>query len=422
MKRKVELAAFLVFILLSGIAFAGGTKDSQAGQKIIIETFSDLRPEAMAEALAKRGLQDKVEFRTVPQNQYENKIRMMIAGGEVGDIICIDAPNIGYYADMNALEPLDSYWDKQDFQDLVGSSQSAMAWNGRIWASPLNESNCVLYYNKEMFRAAGITAPTRVQDAWTMEQLLDAAVKLTKKDQSGNVTVYGIFPQMFSVDNRNEGMTYTQMLFTWWFGAEILSPDGKTVDGYFNSPASKAALQYYADLFNKYKVAPSVSMENPLASGKAAMYINGPWMVGTWRDNFPDFYNGKWGAMPLPRGAKAASNAGSWNLAITKQSKNMALAWQVISAITDTEGAYTYCSKTGNLPARKSTLNMTDMSQPPYNIIKEQLVANAKSRPVTPFYPMLSEALMDAFNGVAFGENVDTAFNNAVKKMNNALK
>ena len=152
------------------------------------------------------------------------------------------------------------------------------------------------------------------------------------------------------------------------------------------------------------------------------MYINGPWMAGVWRDNFPEFDNTKWGAMPLPKGAKPASNAGSWNLAITKQSKNKALAWQVISAITDTQGAHIYCSKTGNLPARKSTLDMTDMTQQPYDIIKEQLVANAKSRPVSPVYPMISEAFMDAFNGVAFGENVDTAFNNAVKKMNDALK
>jgi ABC-type glycerol-3-phosphate transport system substrate-binding protein len=73
-------------------------------------------------------------------------------------------------------------------------------------------------------------------------------------------------------------------------------------------------------------------------------------------------------------------------------------------------GGYIYCSQTGNLPARKSTLDMTDMSQPPYDIIKDQLIAIAKSRPVSPVYPAISEALMDAFNAVAFGENVDTAF------------
>jgi ABC-type glycerol-3-phosphate transport system substrate-binding protein len=101
-------------------------------EKIVIEVFPDLFPEYMMESIEAAGLGDKVEFREIPQNQYENKVRMMIAGGEVGDLICIDAPNIAYYANMGALEPLDSYWDESDFDDLVGSSKSAMQWQDQI--------------------------------------------------------------------------------------------------------------------------------------------------------------------------------------------------------------------------------------------------------------------------------------------------
>jgi fructooligosaccharide transport system substrate-binding protein len=346
----------------------------------------------------------------------------MIAGGDVGDVICMDAPNIAYYAGEGALEPLDAYWSKADFSDLVGSSQQAMTWDGKIWAAPLNESNCVLYYNKDMFKAAGLTAPTKVANAWTMDQLLAAAIKLTKKDSAGNVKVYGIMPQMFSVDNRNEGMTYTQMLWTWWFGADILSPDSKTAKGYFDSPASLKALHFYQDLFQKYKAAPAMPMTNGFESERVAMWINGPWMVGEWKKNFPEFYKSKWGAMPLPRGAAAASNAGSWNLAMTAQSKNKKLAWQVINAITNTEGAAIYCLKSGNLPARKSVLDKMDMSQSPFSIIKEQLVLTAKARPTTPAYPVVSEAVMDAFNAVAYGANVEKTDADAVAKIERALK
>ncbi len=228
-----------------------------------------------------------------------------------------------------------------------------MTWNGKIWAAPLNESNCVLFYNKDMFKAAGFTAPTKLADAWTMDQLLAAAIKLTKKDASGNVKVYGIMPQMFSIDNRNEGMTYTQMLWTWWFGGDVISPDGSTTKGYFDSPASLKALHFYQDLFQKYKVAPAMPMTNGFESERVAMWINGPWMVGEWKKNFPDFYKSKWGAMPLPRGAAAASNSGSWNLAMTAQSKNKKLAWQVIQAITGPEGSLIYCGKSGNLPSQE---------------------------------------------------------------------
>ena len=169
MKEKRRVVVSLVLLIVMAYSFTGlfaqGKTEVGSSDKIIIETFSDLFPEYWMEALEKKGLADKVELRMVPQNQYENKIRMMIAGGEVGDIICIDAPNIGYYAEMNALENLDSYWDREDFNDVVDSAQYAMQWVGKIWASPLNGANYVLYNNRDMFREAGIVAPTKYADA-----------------------------------------------------------------------------------------------------------------------------------------------------------------------------------------------------------------------------------------------------------------
>lgn len=422
MKRVGLIVLGLVFITV--LVIAGGTpEDSVIDDKIIIDTFTDLSPESMKKALIAAGMEDKVELRITPMNQYESKLKILISSGTVGDIVCIDAPNIAYYADLGALEPLDEYWDSVDFNDLVGSAQEAMTWNGKIWASPLNESNCVLYYNKNMFDKAGITAANGIDNAWTMEELLEAAKKLTITNDSGETEVYGIMPQMFSVDQRNEGMTYTQILWTWWFGANIISPDGKTVDGYFNSPESLNALQFYADLFNKYKVAPSISMTNFFASEKVAMWITGPWMTGIWENDFPEFYNGgAWGAMPLPKGIAAASNSGSWNLAVTSQSKNKEMAFQVIQAITGPQGSAIFTSETGNLPARKSVLEKTDMNTVPFNVIQEQLLSTSRARPITPFYPQISEALMTAYNNVAYGQDVNKAFNEAVHEMNSILK
>ena len=414
----MKLFSFLILALT--LVFPGGNVFAE--DKVVIDTFSDLAPQYMIEALQKAGLADKVEIRTVPQNQYEAKLKLSIAGGTVGDIVCMDAPNIAYYADQGALEPLNAYWDPKDFADLVGSAQQSVTWNGKIWAAPLTESNCVLFYNKEMFKEAGIKAPATLADAWTVDQLLAAAIKLTKKDAAGNVKVYGIMPQMFSIDNRNEGMTYTQMLWTWWFGADILSQDGKTTKGYFDSPASLKALHFYQDLFQKYKVAPTAAITGGFEAEKIAMWINGPWMVGTWKTSFPEFYKSKWGAMPLPHGVSAASNSGSWNLGISSQSKNKKLAWQIVQAITNTEGSQIYCDRIGNLPARQSVIKNTDMTRTPFTVIKEQLVANARARPVTPVYPKISEAVMDTFNAVAYGQDVEKTVAAAVSKMERALQ
>lgn len=398
-------------------------KAEKPNEKIILDIFPDLWPDKMVEGLEKAGLADVVEFRETPQNQYENKLRLMIAGGEVGDVICIDAPNIAYYANMGALEPLNDYWDKADFDDLVNSAKSAMQWDGKIWAAPLNESNVVLYYNKEMFKEAGIKPATSLEDAWSFEQLLDAAIKLTKKDANGNITRYGILPTMFTPNNRNEGMTYTQMLWTWWAGAEVISPDGKTAKGYFDSPESKKALQFFYDLHNVHKVAPIEDMQSGFAGGKIAMWINGPWMTNVWEADFPDFVD-KWGAMPLPKDKVAASGSGSWNISVTKQCKNKDLGYKVLQAITGKEGAKSYCMQSRNIPARKSILQSESMFSEGdlWKIINAQVMNNSKARPVTPVYPEISEALMDCYNALAFGQDVDSAMEEAVNKMEKALK
>ena len=139
-------------------------------------------------------------------------------------------------------------------------------------------------------------------------------------------------------------------------------------------------------------------------------------------EQFSEFYKSKWGAMPLPKGAAAASNSGSWNLAITAQSKNKKLAWAVVKAITGAEGSQIYCNKTNNLPARQSVLAKIDMSKSPYSIIKDQLVQTARARSVTPNYPAVSEAAMDCYNAVAFGADVEKSAAEAVAKMERALK
>ncbi|MCT4543400.1 MAG: ABC transporter substrate-binding protein [Vallitalea sp.] len=392
-------------------------------EKIIIDIFPDLWPDKMMKSLEAAGLADMVEFRETPQNQYESKIRMMIAGGEIGDLICIDAPNIAYYANMGSLEALDDYWDQSDFDDLVPSAQTAMQYNGSKWAAPLNESSVVLYYNKEMFEEAGITPAKTLEESWTFDQVLDAAKKLTKKDDSGNIIRYGILPTMFTPNNRNEGMTYTQMMWSWWAGADIISPDGTTVEGYFNSEANKEALQFFYDLHNTYKVAPTEDMQSAFAGEKVAMWINGPWMTNVWEENFPDFVD-KWGAMPLPHNKAKVTNSGSWNIAITKQCKNKELAYKVLEALTNEEGAKIYCKESRNIPARKSILESEPMFSEGHlwEILNAQIVNWSKARPVTPVYPQISEALMDCYNALAFGQDVDSAMKEASAKMEKALK
>jgi fructooligosaccharide transport system substrate-binding protein len=424
---KTILLLTLVISLLTGCSADIGQTSAKSAKKpretVTMLSFPDQSKEYFEAAVANANIDFDLKIYEVPQNQYEDKVHMMLMAQESTDLILMDAPNIASYAVLGVLEPLEKYWDKNDFDDLIDTAKASVIWNGHIWAAPLNESSCLIFYNKRLFEEAGIIAPEKLEDAWDMEQLLDAAKKLTKRDKEGNIVQYGIQPSMFAINNKNEGMAYTQMLFVWWFGGDILSPDRKTATGYFDSPQSIDAIRYYGELYYKHKGAPDFEIVNGFENGKIAMWINGPWLLGIWKNNFPEFYNGGWGAMPLPGGSASASPTGSWNIAITSQSKNKDKAWQIVSAITGKEGMKIWCEGTGNIPARKSVLSQDKKYEihPVYRLISEQLKSNSRSRPVTPAYPEISEAIVDCFNSVAHGEDVEAAVKLATQKINDAL-
>lgn len=382
--------------------------------KITLASFPDQPKDALMAAIDNADLPFEVEIIEYPQNEYENKIKMAFGSNTSTDLILMDGPNIASYASTDVLEPLDEYWDEEDFIDLVDASKTAMTWNGNIWAAPLNESNTVLFYNKKVFDELNIEAPTKLEDAWTFEELLDVCEKVTIPGER-----YAIQPQMFTLDNKNEGMAFTQMLWLWMSGGEILNEDATKADGYFNSEESKKGIRFYAELFSK-GYASTEAIANPFETDKVVMWVNGPWMIGTWKNDFPDV---EWGAMPMPKDMQGASGAGSWNIAIAKSSEHKEEAWQAIQAITGKEGQQIWCEQTGNLPARKSVLESDPAyNEYPFDIINEQLVSTAKARPVTPAYPQISEAMQDCFNAVAFGEDVDTAVEEATQKMEEALQ
>ncbi len=385
--------------------------DNKSG--ISIASFPDQPKSALESAINAAKLDYAVEIIEYPQNEYENKIKMAFGTDAATDIVLIDGPNVASYATTGVLEPLNSYWPEDDFNDLVESSKSTATYQDKIWCAPLNEANTLLFYNKDVFDELGIVAPTKLEDTWTFDELLEVCEKVTIPGER-----YAIMPQMFSLANLNEGMTFTQMLWIWMAGGEVLNEDATKADGYFNSEKSKAGIKYYADLFSK-GYATTEDVINAYETGKVVMWLNGPWVVGNLARDFPDF---NWGATPMPKGERSASGAGSWNLSIAAESSNKEKAWEVIHAITGKEGAAIWCKETGNIPARKSVLdNDKTYSEYPYDIVNEQLQNTAIARPVTPAYPQISEALAKCFAAVAYGEDVDKAVEEATEKMEKAL-
>ena len=95
--------------------------------------------------------------------------------------------------DEDAIVPIDNFVQTADDRAWLASFYPAFMHNsrtgGKTWGVPFQRSTIVLYWNKELFKEAGLD-PNQPPATWA--EMVTMAQKLTKKDASGKVTQYGV--------------------------------------------------------------------------------------------------------------------------------------------------------------------------------------------------------------------------------------
>jgi len=199
-------------------------------------------------------------------------------------------------------------------------------YGDRMMGLPFCFYSEVLYYNKDMLAEAGIKGPPD-----TIEQLVDYAVRMTKRDAQGNVIRSGVSLRLAG----NPSGTCEKF---WAFGlmpfggdilAESVKKPGKYHNG-FDNEAGRKALALYLDLLYKYKVTDfNIKQDSDaFAQGKAAMFEREQWVVGTLKTAAPNL---NYGACALPKGTMRGTFAITRNMFVPKATKEKDAAWKFIS-------------------------------------------------------------------------------------------
>lgn len=227
-----------------------------------------------------------VKFVIVPQNQYYNTVDLAFAGRQaLPNILVMHVDQLATYATRGVLAEVDPIIAKSGMSagDFPGTVWNAAVVNGKRYAIPWDIHPLVLYWNKDLFKAAGLDPnkpPTN------RKEFLEYAKKLTNpaNGQWGYV-VPTLWPQQF---------LYPTLLFQ--NGGQFVGKNGKIA---FNSPEAIEALQFERDLIVKYKVSPpGVPQDGEVTlfrQGKNAMQFNGPWMMNAWKEAGINF-----GVAPVP--------------------------------------------------------------------------------------------------------------------------
>ncbi len=275
--------------------------------------------------------------------------------------------------DEDAIVPFDNFAKSADDKKWMGGFYKAFMLNsqsgGKTWGIPFQRSTVVLYYNKELFKAAGLD-PNKPPSNWA--EMADYAKKLTVKDGSGKVTQYGIqipssgFPywlfQAFAIQN----------------GVAMANDAGNAVK--FDDPKVIEALQYWVDLAKQGVHPPGIvewgTTPKDFFEKKVAMMWTTTGNLTNVRNNAKfDF-----GVAMLPAGKNRGSPTGGGNFYIFKKSSSaqQEAAFKFIKWITHPERAARWSMDTGYVATSEAayltdTLRKYGRDFPPAVVARDQL-------------------------------------------------
>ena len=302
-----------------------------------------------AEAYRKTHPDVQFDFLGASAREMEQKLTAAVPTGTGPDAFDIGTNISVNFIDAGLLNPNPPAID----QYLKSSAWNAamvdyLTRNGKTYGLPLVQSNAAMYYNKAMFRAAGISEPPS-----TFAELLDDARKLVTSDASGKMMRSGI---SLRLSGQGSGVAEKFWYVLGPAGGSILTqaPSGKWHNGYDND-AGRAALQFYLDAVYKYKVDdPKIQHDaDAFIAGKTAMLFRESWVIGDLQDKNPGL---EYGVAPIPR----------WNAAdpykrflqifpvyVNGSSKSKDIAWDFIRFMTSREKGLEMTSTAGWLSARQ---------------------------------------------------------------------
>ena len=222
----------------------------------------------------------------MPGETLSEKLAPAITTGTAPALLIQGNMDMALYAKEGNIEPMDDFFDTTgtDKSDFTQSALDGLSMDGHQYMIPMQWFTQYLYYNKDLFKEAGIeNAP----DTW--DELTEDAAKITNPDKK----IYGAG---FCISG---GVTWMDSMIL-SNGGKILSDDNSKSE--LNSDANLKTMEFIQKIAkskNTPQGATGADLDNLMMANQLGMVINGPWMVNGLKENDINF-----GVAPIPQGSK----------------------------------------------------------------------------------------------------------------------
>lgn len=411
----VKIKAFVLFViccLLLVISVGGCAPSKKSGPaEKVVEMWvmpNSLNPVTDIEDLLKpfeekTGI--KVKVTSVDWGAGWSKITTAATSGDVPDIAQLGSTWVSAITAMGALEEI----SKESIAKLGGAQTFVpVAWqtsqiegSGKITAIPWFVDARAIFLRTDAFAKAGINTSNLAD--W------DSFKSSLKKLYDADIVMDGQPMAPLGISGKNDwNVIHSLAPWIWMAGGDFLSPDRKKC--ILDSEAAFAGVTYYLGLVKdgfvptEYLELNTAQVSANFNSGACAMYFDGPYEIRTLTR--PESEGGAGGSptaknfavTSYPTGPKGRITfVGGSQLAIFKQGKNKAGAFEVIKYLTAKKPQVDYAKATGFLPARKDAFSDPFFAADQHRKIFKDAVFYGRTYPSIPAWGLLEPILTRRF-------------------------
>jgi multiple sugar transport system substrate-binding protein len=328
------------------------------------EAFSNQLQTVVVPEFNKRFPHIKVKVDGIPYVEYLAKAMLDITSpSPVYDVVIADEPWVPQLAqtsgflDLRGKEVAAMTAADYDWDDFYKGALASGAWKEGQYGVPLRSNLLLLFYNRSLYRKAGVPEPT---PEMTWPQFLERLPKLVQDtDGDGKADAWGIDTYFM-----REPLTPT----IW---QSILNSNGgrlfdDSLKPAFNNEAGVKALETHKELL---KYAPAGALGHGFSESLQAFRQGQVANLFNWGSVFKATAVDKAttkltfsevGIQVLPVGSNSAgTHRGIWNGLVSAKSEKKQAGWAFLQWLSSKEGEIWYANELGIFPARRSTLAST---------------------------------------------------------------
>ncbi|MDX2102577.1 MAG: ABC transporter substrate-binding protein [Alphaproteobacteria bacterium] len=323
------------------------------------------------------------------------------------DVMLIDVVRPAQFAAAGWAEPLDAYLGGTDratvLRRYLPGYAEAVVVDNKLMSLPAFADAMFLYYRTDLLQKYGLQPPR------TWEETVSHARRIMAGENNPNLQ--GLNFQGAPI----EGTNCTFLIPFWQLGGNLVGANNRVT---VNNDAGRGAFQFWLDAMRTHRVSPANSAEVRTDDTRLQFQNGNVAFAVLWAYGWNLFQSeqsqvrGKVGVVPLPtfQGRQSATCIGGWQWAVSAFSRNKPDAAKLVQFLASGVASKHLAINASNLPVLPDLYRDPDVLRTnPWFEAALPVVITARSRPVSPRYPEVSEIIRTNVNGVIAGTKTPQA-------------